>query len=69
MARIIGIYVIIGLLGAVFLYQLAKAKGASPWPWALFGALTGPFVLFLIRWLNKQEAANQEHNKQDRFKQ
>lgn len=68
MARIIAIYLFVGLLCAFALYQLAKAKGAKPLPWAIIGVLAGPGALFLIRWLSKQQAKTQETNRQDRFK-
>ncbi len=65
MARIIIIYLLIGIIGAAFLYHLAKARGAKPWPWAVLGALTGPFVFFLIRWMSQQRKPEYD---QDRFK-
>ena len=68
MARVFAIYFFIGLFCAFILFQLAKAKGAKPWPWALIGVVAGPLAVFFIRWLSQQQNRQQQGNQQDRFK-
>lgn len=61
--RLLGIYLVVGVIGGLLMYNLAKARGNRPWPWFVIGALTGPLVIFLILWAQKN---SQYQNKDDR---